>query len=177
MTFSVIRHHFATIDSTNDWAKERIDQFDRNALTIVSADQQTAGHGQFGRPWLSPPGNLYASLCFFKGGSDFTDLPLTLAQILCDILHELDIPAAIKPPNDVLVDGRKIAGFLCETVDCGDRRGIVLGVGVNIGLSEEDLRRIDQPATSLRVLGCGGIDSETLLDRLVQKLLPQLDDR
>ncbi len=62
----LIRRHFETLPSTNEWAKAHLSSFDPIQLTLVTADTQTAGRGQYGRVWLSPPkSNLYLTFCFF----------------------------------------------------------------------------------------------------------------
>jgi BirA family biotin operon repressor/biotin-[acetyl-CoA-carboxylase] ligase len=113
----------------------------------LRADRQTGGRGRQGRAWQSPPGNLYAStLVRLRSG----DPPAaTLALVAAVALHEAvcpEVPAAqIKWPNDLLVEGAKLAGILLERQ--GD--AVVIGFGVNLAF-HPDLA--DRPATSLKAL-------------------------
>jgi BirA family biotin operon repressor/biotin-[acetyl-CoA-carboxylase] ligase len=113
----------------------------------VRAERQTGGRGRQGRDWQSPPGNLYAStLVRLQPG----DPPAhTLALVAAVALHELVSPscpwARIKWPNDLLVDGAKLAGILLER--SGD--AVVIGIGVNLAHHPEDIGR---PATSIAAL-------------------------
>lgn len=110
----------------------------------LRADRQTGGKGRQGRAWQSPPGNLHAStLVRLQPG----DPPApTLALVAAVALHEAVEPhapaARIKWPNDLLVDGAKLAGILLERQ--GD--AVIVGFGVNLAHHPEDLGR---PATSL----------------------------
>ena len=100
--------------------------------TAVVADTQTGGRGRLGRPWVSPAGNLYVSICLEK-------IPLMRAGMysfltavsLAEAMERLcpDIGVECKWPNDLLAAGKKISGILLET-DGTDR--LIAGVGVNI---------------------------------------------
>ena len=97
----------------------------------LRADRQTAGRGRQGRPWTSPAGNLYASTLVRVRTDDPSpaSLALVCAVALADTIAALGCPAVtIKWPNDLLLDGAKLAGILLERQ--GD--GIVAGFGVNL---------------------------------------------
>lgn len=154
MVVKVDHIHLDTIPSTNTYAKEKCKTFDPEAITCITADEQTAGRGRFERKWLSPKGaNIY--LTFFFHEEKKPMVPNHLAQILSlsitSMLQKLGLAPHIKWPNDVLVNGKKIAGILCETIDLGPSFGVVLGTGININMTKETLDQIDQPATSLLV--------------------------
>lgn len=111
--------------------------------TVVIADEQTAGQGRLRKTWFSPPSvNIYASVLFrpaiapreVPGYSFISSLALT------DAIQAEGLRPAIKWPNDVLVDRRKVAGSLVECVT-SDRRvdWIILGVGVNLNVTRETL--------------------------------------
>jgi len=110
----------------------------------LRAYRQTGGKGRQGRAWQSPPGNLYASTLVRIAPGD-PPAP-TLALVAAVALHEVvdgHAPAArIKWPNDLLIDGAKLAGILLERQ--GD--AVILGFGVNLAHHPEGL---DRPATSL----------------------------
>jgi BirA family biotin operon repressor/biotin-[acetyl-CoA-carboxylase] ligase len=112
--------------------------------TWLRADRQTGGKGRQGRAWQSPAGNLHAST-LVRLRPDDPPAP-ALALVAAVALHETvqrHAPAArIKWPNDLLVDGAKLAGILLERQ--GD--AVILGFGVNLAHHPEGL---DRPATSL----------------------------
>lgn len=145
---------FAELDSTNRYVCARLGELADGA--VIQAERQTAGHGRSRRPWLSQvPGNLCMTLVLKPQLAAPSTLPLgNLSQLLalsvCRALAASHVPAMLKWPNDVLVNGRKIAGLLAETVVQGTEFvGMALGVGVNLNLDAAVLATIDQPATSL----------------------------
>lgn len=147
----IIYHHFESLGSTNDWVKRHLKHLTHETLLLVTAETQTAARGQYGRKWFSPAGeNIYASFGFFAKESDD---PLSLTHLLAlstaQALKKYGVNARLKWPNDLLVNGKKIAGILCETESVSDRLGIALGIGLNINMSSTTLNQINQPATSL----------------------------
>lgn len=162
------RIHFSVIDSTNNWAKGHADELDPSVVTVVTAEEQTAGRGRFKRPWLSPPGqNVYATFCFFL--PHLTPALANIAQILalsvCELLQNHGISSQFKWPNDLLVNGKKIGGVLCETLASQRLCCVLLGLGLNVNMSSVWLEKIGRPATSLAALGVAS-DVETLLQEL-----------
>lgn len=135
---------YATIASTNDEAKRLARDGAAEGL-IVRAARQTAGRGRRGRPWVSPPGNLYMSLLQRPRCRAVTaaQLGFVAALSLAEGLAAL-APAAVefrlKWPNDLLANGRKIAGILLETeMTSGEIPDfVVIGVGVNLASSPPD---------------------------------------
>ncbi len=165
----LMHHHFESIPSTNDWAKEHFSTFPKEKLTIVLADAQTAGRGQYGREWLSPSNkNLYASFCFFVSEEQKDALSIThvMAIIISKLLEEEGITPQIKWPNDVLVHGKKIAGILCETVPQENLTGVIVGVGMNINMEAQEFEKVGRPATSFSIEKQKSFDKEALIARL-----------
>jgi len=127
---------FATIGSTNDealaWAAQGAGDF-----SLVLADEQTAGRGRMNRSWFTPPGAALAfSLILRPHGAEREKVGLFSglgALALVDALKTLDITAQVKWPNDVLINHKKVAGILAETVWLGTEvDSVVLGIGVNV---------------------------------------------
>ncbi len=127
----VIQHH-ERLESTNDEARRLAVQGAPHG-TVIHADEQTAGRGRLARAWYSPPGNLYMSVLLRL------DLPLPrLAELslltaitvadTVDALLPRQTRATLKWPNDVLVNGGKIAGILLEQIE----DATVVGVGLNV---------------------------------------------
>lgn len=148
----IIHKPFNTLVSTNDWSKENIASFDRSSLTIVTTGEQTGGRGQYGRKWIAPSRlNIYASFCFFIDENQQDPLSLThvMAISAATMLGEKGVHCRIKWPNDVLVNQKKIAGILCETVYFPGEFGVIIGIGLNVNMPPEILATISQPATSM----------------------------
>ena len=130
----------------------------------LRAGRQTGGRGRMGRVWESPDGNLFCSTLVRLRAGD--PLPHSLALVAANAVHALVAPlcagqARIKWPNDVLVDGAKIAGILLERT--GD--AVIVGVGVNVTGHPVGL---DRPVTSLLAQGAIDADAGVLLGRLAE---------
>jgi BirA family transcriptional regulator, biotin operon repressor / biotin---[acetyl-CoA-carboxylase] ligase len=165
-------HHFSTLESTNDEAKRRAGADAAEGL-VVMADTQSAGRGRQGRRWHSPPGNLYVSLVLRPSCTPAAAAQLGFAASLAvaEALAPL-LPPSLEPrckwPNDVLVDGRKIAGILLESEAVGPRLAwLVVGIGVNIAAHPVDA---ETPATSLAALGAPAIAPADLLSAVCARL-------
>lgn len=147
--------HFESIDSTNSWAKRNALSLDRAEVTCVSADCQTAGRGRLHRTWISPAGvNLYVSFCFFIPADK--ECLFQVGQLLglstADLLHKHGFHVRLKWPNDLLIEGKKIGGILCETLAMENQLCVIVGLGLNVNMEREALDLIDQPATSLFIV-------------------------
>ena len=146
---------FEELGSTNDEAMARLRAGDPGGLFVV-ASRQTSGRGRHGRNWLSPPGNLYASLGLVDPAplASAPQLGFVAGVALVTALRTLshgDAGLSLKWPNDVLLDGAKLAGILLESAALpGGRLGCVAGFGVNCGSHPGGL---SYPATSLAAAG------------------------
>lgn len=119
---------------------------------LVVADEQTAGRGRLGRSWEAPPGTaVLGSLVLVPAvpAERLAELMVVAAEaVAAAIAGRMGLQSAVKFPNDVLVEGRKVAGILAEAAE----GRVVLGLGVNVNQAEEDLPlRAVFPATSLAV--------------------------
>ncbi|MBS0603469.1 MAG: biotin--[acetyl-CoA-carboxylase] ligase [Verrucomicrobia bacterium] len=170
--------HFDTIDSTNTWTKKNASTLDQNQLTCVTALEQTAGRGRFYRKWISPKGqNIYATLyfCLPRGCPQIINLGQILSLSCIAVLKKKGFSPQVKWPNDILLDGKKVAGILCETVSFEDRIGIVLGIGINVNMSPELLDMIDQPATSLSQLSGQTWTLEQIIEPVLKQFIKDLE--
>jgi len=145
-----------TVDSTNVEARRRAEA-DAPDGTLIQALTQTQGRGRRGRRWESPEGNLYMSLILRPDCSVATGLGVTFvsAIAMCDTLAAIVPPmvgVAAKWPNDVLINGRKVAGILLESASgsSGRLKWLVVGLGVNI---QSFPKSTEYPATSLNFEG------------------------
>lgn len=159
--------HEPEIGSTNSAAKEALRE-GADRLWIV-ADEQKSGRGRHERGWVSPPGNLYASLAL-AAPCDPAKLPLigfvagvALVEAIAALSPDLATRVALKWPNDALLDGAKLAGILLEgELDPAGRPGVVIGMGVNVAHAPQGL---DQAATFL-AQSAGWITRDSLFDAL-----------
>jgi len=142
---SIIRniHTVAETESTNDDVAELAREGWPEG-TWLRAGRQSAGKGRQGREWRSPQGNLYASTLVRLSPSDppAPTLALLAAVALQEVARRYAPEARIKWPNDLLIEGAKVAGILLERH--GD--AVIMGFGVNLATHPEDIGR---PATSL----------------------------
>jgi BirA family biotin operon repressor/biotin-[acetyl-CoA-carboxylase] ligase len=145
---------------------------------VYTAEQQTAGRGRRGRPWVSPfARNIYLSLVweFSQGAAALEGLSLAAGVAVARALVALNAPAVqLKWPNDVLYRGRKLGGILLETV--GDADGVcqvVIGVGLNVKMPPTTATGIDQAWTDLHtIMGDDTPARSALLAALLSELLP-----
>lgn len=171
------RHELDTVVSTNDVARELAEAGGEAGL-VVTARQQTKGRGRRGRDWASPPGNLYASLILrpSRPMAEVASLSLVTALALAATLERLSagrLRPHVKWPNDVLLDGAKVAGILLEgSADkTGACRWLIIGVGVNLVSAPT---AVGYPATYLAALGLG-LDPDGLLAGFLGELAPAVD--
>ncbi len=118
---------------------------------MLRTDHQTAGRGRLDRRWDAPPGsNLLASLLFHDVPADPGELMRRVALAALGAVRVFsDAEAALKWPNDLLVDGRKLAGLLAQRADDGS---IVVGVGLNVGWAPDDAAKLGDRAGPVDVL-------------------------
>lgn len=159
----IVHFHFTSLSSTNDWAKEHLSSLDRSEMTLITADFQTQGRGSYGKQWVAPAQEaLLATYVFIPSKQEEAPLFFThlLAYAAGEVLRTKGVEPVLKWPNDLLVRGRKIAGILCETVG----EWVIVGIGINVNVSQEGLAAVGQEATSL-LLETGSSHSIDLLQR------------
>lgn len=128
--------HCETLPSTNAEALRLARNGERGPLWIT-ARRQTAGRGRRGHAWVSEPGNLYATLLLTDPApSDHAPelsfvAALAVHDAILDRAAALSWRVALKWPNDVLCDGRKLAGILIESENSGRALAVAIGIGVN----------------------------------------------
>ncbi|MBO1770684.1 biotin--[acetyl-CoA-carboxylase] ligase [Agrococcus sp. TF02-05] len=157
-----------TVGSTFDAVDERAEH-----LTTWATLDQRAGRGRLGREWVSPAGKCLAATVLVRTKrlreQQIGWLPLAAGLALADALDTLVADrASIKWPNDVLIEGRKVAGILCER----RRTGVAVGFGVNLTLSRDELPT--EHATSLTLEGAEGT-APVLADAVLCHVLRSLD--
>ncbi len=128
---------FDELSSTNIKAKELARHGEQKG-TIVISKVQTKGRGRFDRKWESPEGGLYFSIILRpQVEPDKTTLLTLIAAIsICEVINSLyDISSTVKWPNDVRINGKKVAGILLESESNGNKLDfVILGIGVNLNI-------------------------------------------
>jgi BirA family biotin operon repressor/biotin-[acetyl-CoA-carboxylase] ligase len=161
-------YHLISLDSVGSTNEEavRLASEGAPAGTLVWAKSQFRGKGRRDREWISPSGNLYLSLLLrpkllLAQAPQFSFVAaVAVFDTLCFMLPQT-AKIHMKWPNDILVDGKKIAGILLESSACGDMLDwLVIGVGVNVARSPD---KVSFPATCLHESGASYASVEGVL--------------
>jgi BirA family biotin operon repressor/biotin-[acetyl-CoA-carboxylase] ligase len=167
-----------SIGSTNDVAKELAIRRAPEG-TLVIADEQTAGKGRLGRRWLAPPGtSLLMSLLFrphFLAPYQAQRLTMICSLAVVEAIETVTgLAAAIKWPNDIMVQGKKVGGILTELGATGERlKYAVVGLGLNVNLdfgAVEAMGELAATATSLSQELGREVSRLTLLWRILENI-------
>lgn len=157
---------FRTTGSTNDIAWAYAGNSAYHGLCVL-ADQQTAGRGRRGRLWYSRPGeSILCSVLLIDTPIEAELLTLTTAIAAAEALSTFcGLHAGIKWPNDILVNGKKLAGILVERRRVGGRACFVAGIGINCNQLPESFAGCDlhTPATSIRIETGAPVDRTDLV--------------
>ncbi|EPP7629992.1 MULTISPECIES: bifunctional biotin--[acetyl-CoA-carboxylase] ligase/biotin operon repressor BirA [Providencia] len=137
------------IDSTNQYMLERIAELKSGDTCL--AEYQSAGRGRRGRQWISPFGcNLYLSMYWRleQGPAAAVGLSLVVGIVIAEVLNRISQEKVkVKWPNDLYMNDKKLAGILVElTGKTGDAAHIIIGVGINIGMNNNNIE-ISKPIT------------------------------
>lgn len=170
---------FNRITSTNDFLK-RLARRGAETGTLVIADQQTAGRGRRGRPWQSPPQvGLWFSFILRPEVSleRIGALPLAIAAVVAETLSVVcGETFAVKWPNDILWQRRKVCGILCETqispaANSNQLDYVIAGIGINVNQQPQDFHPDwRERAVSLRMITAQEIDRQKVLTELAPRL-------
>ncbi len=162
-------HYFERVSSTMDVLHE-LAAAGAEAGSAVLAGEQLEGRGSRGRSWHSPPGGLWLSVLFRPSvaqGLEVISLRagLTVADAMQPLVEE---PLQLKWPNDLMLQGRKLGGLLCEARWQGESLGwVAVGVGINVMNRVPD--HVEASAISLAGIGIAP-DLADLSDRILSAL-------
>jgi BirA family biotin operon repressor/biotin-[acetyl-CoA-carboxylase] ligase len=148
VSFGRPRHHFGVTDSTNERARS-LALAGAPSGTVVTAEEQTAGRGRRGRSWSAPTGKaLLYSAILRPLRREHGLLPLAVPLAVCEAVESLaPVRCAVKWPNDVWIEGRKVAGVLIEA---HPPEWAVIGIGLNVAVEPGELPAdLRHPATSI----------------------------
>lgn len=164
-----------TIPSTNAELVRRAETQSVDGA-VLAAEAQTAGRGRRGREWLSPFGrNLAVSLgvAIDRPPAQVGALGLAVGLGVHDALTDLGAPGVqLKWPNDVLLDGRKVAGILVELVQLSPIVEVVVGIGVNVGCASAIASQVEQPIADVAE-AVAGVSRNELLVRVIDHVLAE----
>ncbi|MBI4220778.1 MAG: biotin--[acetyl-CoA-carboxylase] ligase [Chloroflexi bacterium] len=139
--------------------------------TVIGADAQTAGRGRHARPWRSRPGDDLLFSIVLRPPVNVARLLSILAGLACaravDRLARAQ--SAIKWPNDVRVDGKKVCGVLVEAAVSGETAAFVAGIGLNVNLDPPKWPEISATATSLRAIRGARCDRREALEAVLDE--------
>ena len=162
--------------STNSELVERAAGGREVEFSTLVTTNQTHGRGRLGRTWIAPPGQTLATSVLLRPASPggkplalehYGWLPLVAGLAMTRAVAGLCAGVTLKWPNDVLIDGLKVAGLLAELLPDGN--GVVLGAGLNLTIAEADL-----PTPSSTSLILHGVDGENLPDVALSAYLHEL---
>ena len=162
---------FQEVSSTMDEAMRRAERGTEEG-TVVVAETQTASRGRQGRSWVSRSGNLYFSVVLYPTLQTLPHLnSLCGVAVVRAITHISGLKPRIKWPNDVLLEGKKVAGILVESAIAGDEvRHSIIGIGINVALDADEIDELAGAAIGLNQASAGDIPREELLREILQQL-------
>lgn len=161
-----------SVDSTQSLAKRLAAEGNLAPGTVIVAAEQSGGYGRQGRHWSSPPGGLWFSLALpapaGAGGSGIFAVFHALA-IAAAIREDCGLATRIKWPNDILVDGKKLAGCLLEScAGSGNSRWLIAGAGINANNPVPG--ELEGKAVSLAQALSRPVDCDKLLASIIRHL-------
>lgn len=166
-------YHYYSIESTNSRAKEVAIEDEEG--TLVMAEEQTAGKGRLDRKWLSPLGKgIWMSVVLKPNINPMKLSPIALlgAAAIYKALKNIGVDSQIKWPNDIIINGKKVAGILTESnVELNMIKYVVMGIGINVNLEPEDIpEELKSKATSIKIEENRSIYRRDLLVNLLDEL-------
>jgi BirA family transcriptional regulator, biotin operon repressor / biotin---[acetyl-CoA-carboxylase] ligase len=158
----------STMDAADDRARRGAP-----AGVVVVAGEQTKGRGQRGKRWLAPAGTSLLMTMVCRPECDpreLHDFPKHVGTYVSSAIHQVTgVQCEIKLPNDLLVNGRKLAGILCQSSIEGETlRYVLIGIGINVNITREDLPL--PTATSLEIETGRTWNLNMLLDGVLNEL-------
>ncbi|WP_206483152.1 bifunctional biotin--[acetyl-CoA-carboxylase] ligase/biotin operon repressor BirA [Thalassotalea sp. G2M2-11] len=169
----------ALIDSTNSYLMRRIPHQIKQGQTII-AEYQSAGRGRRGRQWISPFGShIYMSMYWYleQGMSAAMGLSVVTALAVSDAIKRLyQIDVELKWPNDIYLEGKKLAGILIDLEGQAlEPCHSVIGIGLNIAMPLDAANEIDQPWTDLQSHLTTQVDRNELCAAIINALYTRLE--
>jgi len=164
-------HHFETINSTHTYLKENYMNYEDGSVII--ADYQTDGIGTHSRTWFSSKKNITISILYKPTCSvdKLNNLTIDIANVLKEMIYDMyEINLNIKYPNDLYLNGKKIAGILTTINTLGEKINyLIISIGFNV--NETDFpKEIEEIATSLKKEFSKDFDKEKIIKKIIEKI-------
>ncbi len=162
---------FSELDSTNNKAKEIFLKEDTEGLVVV-ADEQKSGRGKAGASWFSiKDKGLYLSAIICPRINVFhrlQEIVLLGAEAIIKTIAEVShLLPAVKPPNDILISGKKVCGILVEKIN-SKKPALIIGLGINLNHAAKDFpAELQKSASSLFILSNKPVEKEEFLQKLI----------
>lgn len=169
-------YYFDSVDSTQNFAM-RLAKTDSGSVVI--AESQTSGKGRLGRKWISPKGGIWMSivLCPDIDVSKITLVPIAAAVALANAIEKtLALKTELKWPNDITLNGKKIAGIIIDaSIESSKIDNIVLGIGINYNVNPVEIEK--KIRTKANYYGVGTLvkNYKQKPAKLVQSFLEELE--
>lgn len=162
---------FKNLPSTNSYLKDH--NLSSPDFTVIFAKSQTGGRGRFDRTWqtINGKGLAFSIKIPVKGipRNNWCNLSQVMALSVCQFLEDLGISSCIRWPNDIIIKQAKICGILGELIQSEEGYHLILGTGLNINESRQDLSGLDRIATSLLIETCKEEIPLSILESLLRK--------
>lgn len=173
--------YYNELDSTNTKAWELIAENSENG-TVIITDNQLKGRGRQANKWISIPGKslTFSIIIYPKALPSQINLYSLIAGLsTTDCLIEYDIHAQLKWPNDILINGKKVGGILCESkISGGVIKSMVIGIGLNVNEKTTELpEEFHGKATSLMIKSGKQYQLEILLANILNHLEHRVQNR
>ena len=168
-----------SVDSTSEYLRRQLDSLYPGRGKACLAEQQTAGRGRRGKSWVSPYGSsLYLSLAWFidQPGLSISGLSLAIAVSVVRALERYGVERlGLKWPNDIFLEGRKLAGILLDlSGESGGVWRVVVGIGINLRMPSGAAELIDQPWTDLSGMAVE-VDRNLLAGQVLEALVSDIE--
>ncbi len=171
------KFHYKNVNSTNDIAIKLIKN-SNNKSGIVIAENQKKGRGRYGKKWISFRGNIFVSIFFNLKKNNKSLKKMTL--INCLLIKKLlscycKKRISIKPPNDLLINKKKISGILQEIIKKDKKKYMIIGIGINL-IKNPDI--INYPTTNLFEVSKKKINKMEIilkLKKIYEKFIPKVN--
>lgn len=169
MDFKII--NYEELPSTNQYLKENYEKYEEG--TVIMTDCQTKGYGRFGRVWFSGNGQNLAFSILLSPKENINRLSLLtplVAVSLWEVLSKYLPSLKIKWPNDLIVENKKIAGILTESIFWGrDLKAVIIGIGINVNIKSFP-SELENKTTSLAIETGKDFDRHQLLKDCLDNL-------
>jgi len=172
-------YYFEELDSTQNFAQQIAADKKENG-TIVIAEKQTSGRGRLDRKWTSPKGGIWFSLIIHPkfDVSSSTLIPILSAVALSKSIKKiLGVETEVKWPNDIILNGKKVAGILVDaSVQANNIDYLILGIGINFDIDTKKLeKRLSKTPNFYGVDSLRGNNNKTPPKILLKEFLFQFE--